>query len=177
MGFVVVGMVGVALLGLSFLFDDLLDAVLPGDGWLSTPVLGAFLTATGFGAALLAAGTGAGPGPALVGGVAAGLGLGWLALRFSRAMAGMATDATPTSADLVGRQGRVVTPVPAGGTGEVLVRLGGQPVKLAARSDETLPTGSDVVVVAVRSPTRVEVQSAARFWARDINHGANGELT
>jgi hypothetical protein len=57
-----------------------------------------------------------------------------------------------------------VTPVRAGGTGEVLVRLGGQPVKLSATADEDLPLGTESVVVAVESATRVKVESAVRFW-------------
>jgi len=60
----------------------------------------------------------------------------------------------------------VVTPVPAGGVGEVLVRLAGQPVKLAATADEDLARGAESVVIDTLSPTRVVVQSAARFWAR-----------
>lgn len=176
MGFVVVGVVGLALLALSFLLDDLLDAIVPGDGWLSAPVLGAFLSATGFGGYLITSATGAPTPAAVAGGVAAGVILGSVAVRFSRAVANMATDPTPGAGDLVGREGRIVTPIPAGGTGEVLVRLAGQPLKLSARSDETLPRGADVVVVAALSPTRVEVQSAARFWATDANPGANGEL-
>ena len=45
------------------------------------------------------------------------------------------------------------------------VRLGGQPVKLSATADETLRVGTDVVVIAVESDTRVVVESATRFWA------------
>ena len=55
----------------------------------------------------------------------------------------------------------------AGGTGEVLVRLGGQPVKLSATAAEDLPRGTDSVVIAVESSTRVVVEAADRFWALD----------
>jgi hypothetical protein len=54
--------------------------------------------------------------------------------------------------------------VRAGGTGEVLVRLAGQPVKLAATADEDLERGTDTVVVDVVSATRVRIESATRFW-------------
>lgn len=163
MVFIAIGVLGVALLAVSFLLDDVFEAVLP-DGWLSAPVVGAFLTATGFGG-YLASVAGAPTGLAIAAGAGAGVVLGWVALRLSRAVAGMATDATPSSVDLVGREGRVVTPIVAGGTGEVLIRLGGQPLKLTARATDDVPTGSTVVVVAVLSPTFVEVQTAERFWA------------
>ena len=52
--------------------------------------------------------------------------------------------------------------------GEVLVRLGGQPVKLSALasdgSDDSFANGAEVVVVSVVSPTRVRVMAADRFW-------------
>jgi hypothetical protein len=46
----------------------------------------------------------------------------------------------------------------------VLVRLGGQPVKLSATADVDLPRGTESVVVAVESATRVRVESADTFW-------------
>jgi membrane protein implicated in regulation of membrane protease activity len=171
MAFLIVGALGVLLLSLSFVLDDVLDGVLPDDGWLSTPVLGAFLTATGFGAWLLDR-AGLPAAVALLGGTAAGVVLGWVAFRISRSLLHMATDATPTAGDLVGRPGRVVTPIPAAGIGEILVRMGGQPLKLTARADEAVPNGAEVVVVTVLSPTQVEVQSAARFWGSETK----GEL-
>ena len=57
--FVIIGAVGLALVVVSLIFGDVLDGVLDfahfdvTDGWLSTPVLGAFLAAFGFAGALL----------------------------------------------------------------------------------------------------------------------------
>jgi membrane protein implicated in regulation of membrane protease activity len=70
----------------------------------------------------------------------------------------MRTDATPTRADLVGRLGVVVTPINPGGYGEVRVSLGGQPVKLNARSDQHVPLGARVFVVEAISDTSVIVE-------------------
>ena len=98
---------------------------------------------------------------AVVGG---GVALGWFAYRVSRALMHSPTDATPTLAALVGQQAKVVTPVRAGGTGEVLVQLAGQPLKLSATADHDLARGTDSVVVAIVSPTRVRVESADTFW-------------
>ena len=88
------------------------------------------------------------------------------ALKLSRALHDGPTDPTPNAAMLVGLEGRVVTPVHAGGTGEVLVRVAGQPMKLTATAEDELPLGSTAVIVAVESATKVVVESSERFWAR-----------
>jgi membrane protein implicated in regulation of membrane protease activity len=95
---------------------------------------------------------------ACVGGVLGAVPTGWLAMRLTRAAMNMPTDPTPTSADLVGTVGTVVTPVPTDGFGEVRVTLAGQPVKLHAKSDRPLPRGARVFVIAAPSPTSVIVE-------------------
>jgi membrane protein implicated in regulation of membrane protease activity len=83
----------------------------------------------------------------------------WLAWRLARAAREMPTDATPARHHLVGTQGVVVTPVPAGsGYGEVRLRLGGQPMKVYARADRPLPAGARVFVVEAPSETSVVVE-------------------
>ncbi len=160
--FVVVGAIGVAIVVVSLLFGDVLDGVLEsahfdvGDGLLSTPVLGAFLTAFGFGGALLLNGMES-LAWATGGGVAAGVALGGITAWFVRVLVNMPTDATPRTSDLVGSLGTVVTPIPANGFGEVTVRTAGQRVKLNARADGAVATGTTVVVVDVTSPTSVVV--------------------
>lgn len=162
--FVVVGVIGAVLLVVFLLLDDVLDAILPDSEWISGPAIAAFLAAFGlFG--WVAEEAFDAPRPiAAMAGVAGGVGLGWLAYRLSRALLHGPTDATPTTAALVGQQARVVTPVRAGGTGEVLVRLGGQPVKLSATAVKDLPLGTEAVVVSVESATRVRVESSEDFW-------------
>ena len=163
--FVVVGLVGAVLLLVFLLLDDVLDGILPDADWISGPALGAFLAAFGLFGWVAQEGFDASTAVAAGIGVIGGLALGYFTYRLSKALFDSPTDATPTTASLVGHQARVVTPVRAGGTGEVLVRLGGQPVKLSATASEDLPLGTESVVIAVESPTRVVVEAAERFWA------------
>lgn len=182
--FLVLGTVGVVLLLASLLLGDLFEGLvgwLDGidldvdGGWFSLPVLAAFLSAFGFGGALASSATDGNVAAGLVGGAAAGLLLGYLAWRLSRALMGMATDATPTASHLVGKPGKVVTPVAGNRLGEVLVRSGGQPVKVSARSRADLATGEAVVVVEVVSPTSVVVESATEFWSTSNELPETGE--
>ncbi len=177
--FVVIGVVGVVLLVLALLFDDVIDGLLPDSELLSLPVVATAMVAFGFGTAVLTGQAGWPLGAAAGGGAVLAMVGGAGAVRAGRAALDMATDATPTSKDLVGSTGRVVTPIVRGSIGEIVVRLGGQPVKLTASllvedpgaSDtdsgdpRPIATGTEVVVVSVVSPTRVVVQEATRFWA------------
>jgi membrane protein implicated in regulation of membrane protease activity len=162
--FVVVGVVGALLLVVFLIFDDVLDGILPDTDWISGPALAAFLAAFGLFGWVAQEGFDAPSPVAAIAGVAGGVAVGWFAYRVSRALMRSPTDATPTTAALVGQHARVVTPVRAGGIGEVLVRLGGQPVKLSATAEVDLPRGTESVVVAVESATRVRVESAETFW-------------
>ncbi|MDP9431337.1 MAG: hypothetical protein M3P91_01060 [Actinomycetota bacterium] len=162
--FLVIGAVGVVLLLLGLLAANLLDGVTEAlsmgeaGGPLSTEVLGAFLSATGF-AGALAVNAGAGTAVAAFAGVAAGLPFAWVASRLTRGLAGMPTDATPTTDDLVGAEASVVTPIPATGLGEVVVVQAGQRVKLAASSPAPLSAGERVWITGVLSSTCVAVES------------------
>ncbi|MFE3634963.1 TOBE domain-containing protein, partial [Streptomyces sp. NPDC059168] len=106
--------------------------------------------------------TGVGPVGAAGVGALTGVGAAWLTYRFSRALMRDRTAAAPTGDDLIGASGKVVTAIPAGGFGEVLLRLGGQPVKLAARSTAPVPLGSEVWVEAAPSATSVLVRPVDR---------------
>ncbi|WP_244871929.1 hypothetical protein [Catellatospora sp. TT07R-123] len=155
--FLVIGAMGIVLAAIAILGGDLLDL---GDGFVSTELVAAFVGGFGFAAAIL---------NELIGGdvslvVVLTLGLvsavpvavltGLLAHR----LGDMPTDGTPTRADLVGTRGVVVTPVPAGGYGEVRVRIGGQPVKLGARADRPVALGTKVLVIEAISDTSVFVR-------------------
>ncbi|MET9256950.1 hypothetical protein ACGFZL_03900 [Streptomyces sp. NPDC048182] len=170
--FLGLGITGVVLLALSLVFGGLLDAlhgafdgVLDGvlEGWLSLPVVAGFTAMTGFTGAI-ALGTGwTGPvGAAATGGLA-GLAAAWLTYRFSRALMRDQTAVTPTAELLLGTSGRVVTPIPADGYGEVLLRLAGQPLKCAARSERPVPRGAEVWVEAVPTGTSVVVRPVDRI--------------
>ena len=173
--FLVLGIVGVVLLLASLLLGDLFEGLfsfldgleldLDAGGLFSLPVIAAFLAAFGLGGALAMSSTDETLAAGLVGGALSGVLIGWIAWRLSHAVFRMHTDATPTSGDLLGTQGKVVTPLQGQGLGEVLVRLGGQPVKLSARAQADLAVGEPVVVVEVVSPTSVLVESASTFWS------------
>ena len=90
-------------------------------------------------------------------GVVAALPLAWLAVRLSRGLMNMSTDRTLTDDDLAGALGTVITRIPAEGYGEVRVRLAGQDLKYAARSDVTLERGAQIFVVRPLSSTSDEV--------------------
>ncbi|HEX8345330.1 MAG TPA: hypothetical protein VF657_11455, partial [Actinoplanes sp.] len=139
MTFLVIGGVGTVVLAVALLIGDLLNiGHVDADGPFSVPAVAGFVGSFGFAGALVAELVGTGT-PALVAasatGLAAAVPTAWLAVRLSRAAMRMNTDATPTSADLVGACGVVVTRIPVQGYGEVRVSLGGQPVKLNARAD------------------------------------------
>ncbi|MDQ3469245.1 MAG: hypothetical protein M3487_05705 [Actinomycetota bacterium] len=163
--FAVVGLIGVVLLVAFLVFDDFLDGIVPDADWISGPALGAFLAAFGLFGWVAEEGFDAPAPVAVAAGVGGGVALGWFAYRLSRALLHSPTDPTPNTSTLVGHEARVVTPVRAGGSGEVLVRLGGQPVKLLATAQEDLAAGSAAVVIAVESSTKVVVQAAEQFWA------------
>jgi hypothetical protein len=167
--FVVAGIVGVVLLVVFLLFDDVLDGILPDADWISGPILGSFLAAFGIVGWTATEAFEAPAWLASMTGVAGGVAIGYGALRLTRALISLPTDATPNSAALVGKEGRVITGASPGRLGEVLVTVGGQSVKLAAISDDELVRGSSVVVIEAASATKVVVQPADRFWAADPN--------
>ena len=158
----IIGAVGMGLLLLTLIVGDFLDGVfdgldLHGGGLLSTEVLGAFLGAFGFGGALLLSTTTVALPLAVGGGLVAGVVGGAFALFIVRTFLRMPTDATPRSSDLAGKLARVVTRIPTGGLGEITVLHAGHRVKLSARSNEPIPSGADVVIIDVLSPTSVLV--------------------
>ena len=167
--FVVVGIVGAVLLVLFLVFDDVLEGVLPDADWISGPVLGAFLAAFGIFGWTATEGFDTSTALSSVVGVAGGIAIGYGAYRLTKALMHSPTDATPNSAALVGREGRVITGAAPGQLGEVLVTIGGQPVKLSAVSEDELVRGVAVVVIEAASATKVVVQPAARFWDADAD--------
>lgn len=160
--FLILGLVGLVLLAVSLVIGEALDGfldVLPGDAF-STAVIGAFVSAFGFGAA----GADAAGLPQLVTlaiGVACGGVFGWFAAWLTRLVRGGGSDGTPTTDDSIGRGGRVVTAIPADGFGTVRVAIGGHVVQLNARAEHALEAGTEVHVTSVLSPTAVTV---APLW-------------
>ncbi|WP_148574356.1 NfeD family protein [Nocardioides caldifontis] len=156
--FLVLGVVGLVLLGVSLVLGDVLDGaldVVAGDAF-STAVIGAFVSAFGFGAAAVEA-AGFGMVVALPVGLVAGVAFGWFAAWLTRLLRGGGTDAPPSTADTVGREGQVVTGIPAEGFGVVRVYVDGQLLRLNARADSAIEVGTAVHVTGVLSPTAVTV--------------------
>ena len=155
-----VGALGLALLVLTFVADTFeidvpgTDAGIPGEaiaGFLTASgIIGYLMTSTGV--------TGLITVPVAIG---AGAGMGAITVALVRFFVQTPTDATPTRNDFVGAIGKVVTPISPGGMGEVMVRRHGQPWKVTAQAsdqtDETITSGTQVVIVQALSETRVIV--------------------
>ena len=164
-GYIVIGSIGLAIVMLSLVIGEVMDGVfeafdLDGGGLLSTPVIGSFLAAFGFGAALLMYGAEVSAGIGALGGLGSGVVVGGVAFAITRSLINMPTDAPVRTADLVGKPGTVVTRIPEGGLGEVTVNHAGQHLKLNARAGEPLAAGVPVVVTAVTSTSSVVVRRA-----------------
>lgn len=160
--FLLIGGIGVVILAASLFLGDVLHLGQPElDGPFSLPSVAGFVGAFGFGGAIAASILGGGVVSVIVG-VVAGMiiavpsAIGTVAL--ARAAGRMRTDATPTRTDLIGRIGVVVTPIPQHGYGEVRISMGGQPVKLNAKSDKPVALGARVFVVEAPSDTSVVVE-------------------
>lgn len=164
--FLVLGVVGLVLLLVSLVLGDVFDGVLdalPSDVF-SSAVIGGFVSAFGFGAAL-SDGLGAPLPLAVVVGVVVGVAFAWFAGWLTRLVRGGGSDATVTTGDTVGRDARVVTGIPAGGFGVVRVQVGGHSLQLNARADAPVEPGAEVYVTEVLSPTAVAVAPVHRELA------------
>ena len=166
--FVIIGAVGLAVVLLSLIVGDVLDGLFDafdlefGGGLFSTPVLGSFLAAFGFGAALIMSTTGAGATAGAFGGLGSGAVVGGLALLMMRSLMEMPTDETPSTTSLEGAPGLVITRIPADGYGEVTVRHHGKQHKYNARSDAEVASGTRIVVTGVLSASAVLVAPVPR---------------
>ncbi|MFE2560404.1 hypothetical protein ACFXGT_31180 [Streptomyces sp. NPDC059352] len=169
--FLGLGSVGLVLLVLAIVFDGILEGLFDGlggglggglDGFLSLPVIAGFVSAVGFTGAIATGAAGAGPGIATLTGLLVGALVAWLTWRFSRALLRDGAAPAPRSEDLTGTSGAVVTAIPAAGYGEVLLYLGGQPVKYAAKAAAPVARGAEVWVESVLSPTSVAVRPVER---------------
>lgn len=160
--FLVIGGVGIALLAVSLFLGDVLHVGHPdADGPFSLPAIAAFVGAFGFGALIASSLLGSGAFAVvsgLIAGVVVAIPAAWGAIMLARSASRMHTDATPTRRDLIGRPGVVVTAIPAQGYGEVRVALGGQPVKLNAKSERPVALGRRVFVIEAPSDTSVVVE-------------------
>ena len=156
--FLVIGIVGLVLVGISLVLGDVLDGVfdaLAGDVF-SSAVLGGFVSAFGFGAALMQ-GIGAPTVVSVPVGVAAGVVVGWLAWWLTKLVKDSSSDGTLSTDDALGRAGRVITAIPADGFGAVRLMIGGHSVQLNAKAEAPVEAGTEVHVTQILSPTAVLV--------------------
>lgn len=170
--FLGLGIAGIALLALSLIFDGILEGLLGDalggllngffDGLLSLPVIMRLpVDARLRGSNRPRHHRGRRP-LALTAGAVAGVVAAWLTWKFSKALMRDQTTATPRGDDLVGTSGSVVTPIPADGYGEVLLRLAGQTVKFSAKSAVPVERGAEIWVEATLSTTSVTVRPVER---------------
>ncbi len=164
-GFLVIGAVGLGLLLVSLVLGEVLDGVFDaldfdgGGGWLSSPVIGSFLAAFGFGGALTMQGAGVGVTGGALAGLGSGAAVGGLALVLTRSLMNMRTDESVRTTDLVGSRATVITPIPEDGYGEVSVSHLGQMLKYNARAQDAVPFGTTVEITAVISSSAVVVEA------------------
>ena len=162
-GYIVIGSIGLGLVVLSLFVGEIFDSVfdsfdIDGGGIFSTPVIGAFLAAFGFGAALIIYTAKVGPGLSALGGLASGVVVGGIALAMTRSLMNMPTDGPVRSSGLAGRTATVVTRIPEDGYGEISVTYAGQYMKVSARAPEPIPAGVRVVITDVTSASSVVVK-------------------
>lgn len=161
--FLIMGAVGVILVLVALLFGDLIDGVfdldvLDGD-LFSLTSLAAFVGAFGFGAAIGLGLSGAMP-IALLVGAATGLAATALAIWLTRFLRADDSATSFKTSSMIGYAGIVITAIPDAGYGEIRVSVGGHVRKLSARSSSPLPTGTEIWISEILSPTAVTVKPA-----------------
>ncbi len=151
--FLAIAAVGFLFLLVTLIFGELFDFFEfdhdfehGGPGLFSSRVIAVFITAFGcFGAI----GTQYGMSPMAASGlgVASGLFFGGVIFVFARFLYSQQASSDVRPADLVGRQGRVVVAIPAGGIGQIRCRIGEELVDKIARSDDGAPVAENTLVV------------------------------
>lgn len=159
--FLVIGGVGLALLFVSFVAGEFLHGVFSvfDSDLVSTSAVAGFVAAFGFTGALVVPGLGVGW--AIGAGLAAGLGVAAGVGTLTKMLMKGGDEATVRREHLVGLTGSVITAIPGGGFGQVNVTVAGHITVLNARSEGPIPAGTAVSVVAVLSPTSVQVARVA----------------
>ena len=156
--FLVIGIVGLVLVGVSLVLGDVFDGVfdaLAGDVF-SSAVIGGFVSAFGFAAAFM---QGLGT-PALLSvpvGIGVGLVVGWLVWWLTKLVNDGGSDEKLSPHEALGRSGRVISAITTDGFGTVRLMIGGHSVQLNARAETPMDAGTEVHVTEILSPTAVRV--------------------
>lgn len=162
--FLAIGIAGLLLVVLSLVVGDFLDGLIDGAldaleaDWISTAVIGGFISAFGFGSATAAAS--GSPWPASVAvGLVVGTLVGWLAWWLTDLLKDGPSDGTVTIGDSVGQVAKVITAIPMGGYGVVRLSVGGHTMTYNATAGMPIEPGIEVQVVGVVSPTALRVNA------------------
>lgn len=162
--FLIIGGIGVLLALVALVIGDVLDGALHLDALdsdlFSISSVSAFVGAFGFGGAL---------GLALIDntviavlvGLLIGVTAAYGAVRLTRALRHDDGRASFRTESLIGHPARVITAIPPAGFGEVTLSTGGHVRKFSACSGQAIPSGSEVWVSGIVSPTAVEVKPAS----------------
>lgn len=160
--FLIIGLIGLALLVLCLIIGDVLDGALGldsvGGDFLSVAGIAGFAAAFGFGAAAVEGALGTVV--AVVVGLVAGTLVGAAAAWFTNTLKRSGSDVTVRTDELVGATGRVLHDIPADGYGQVRLTAAGHLTLLNARANEPIPAGTLVTVTEVLSATGVRVKYA-----------------
>lgn len=161
--FLIIGAIGLVILLVSLLFGEAIEGVLDldflGGDLFSTASIAAFLGAFGFGG-VIALSLLDSIGWATAVGLVAGALATWGAAALTRWLKSGENEAVLRSESLVGATGRVITDIPAGSYGEILVRVAGRNLKRSAKAELPIPSGTEVWVSGILSPTAVQVTPA-----------------
>lgn len=155
--FLVIGGIGLAVLLVSLVIGEFFEVGGPLDSDVfSVASIAAFTAAFGFGAA----GAQELAGNNLVAvpvGVVLGIAFAWFTVWLTRLVRGLRTDDAVNTRSLIGHEAKVLTPIPADGHGQVVLRAAGHPVTFSARSGQPIAAGARVWVSEVLSATAVAV--------------------
>ena len=159
--FLIVGAVGLVVLLLSALFDGVLDAFdfdVFDNGIVSTVSIAAFIAVFGFAGAIatsMNAGLPVALGVGSAAGVVAGALIGGITVLLRKAEQ---PEGTFHTRQLVGAEGTVVSPAPAGAHATVSLPFQGTNERFGAIADLDLTAGARIRVTSVISDTRVHVE-------------------
>lgn len=158
--FLIIGAVGLVILLVSVIFGEAIEGIFDldflGGDLFSTASIAAFLGAFGFSGVISLSLLEVTWVAILVGAIAGALAL-WGAASLTRWLKRGENLAVVRSDSLVGASARVITAIPEGSYGEVLIKLGGRTLKRSAKSDVAVPSGTEVWISGIVSPTAVQV--------------------
>lgn len=160
--FLTIGVIGILVVLAALLLGDIIEGIIDVDAFggdlFSLASLAAFVGAFGFGGYISLAILDV-TWIAVAVGIVAGGAAAWGAASLTRWLKRSETNSTFRSDSMIGATCRVITDIPEGGYGEVLL-IGHGGRKRAARSSHAIPAGTEVWVSGIVSPTAVEVTAS-----------------